>query len=111
MNAAGWGEIVFTIAITVALAIPLGIYMARVWQSQRTWFDPLFGPVEKALYQSFGVDPKKSQNWFAYAMAMLAFSVASFIVLYLILRFQDVLPLNPQGFKGMAPDLAFNTAI
>ena len=59
-------------------------------------------PVEGALYWSFGVDPKKSQNWFGYAISMLMFSVASFVVLYLILRFQDLLPFNPQGFKGMS---------
>ncbi len=111
MNASGWGEILFTIAVTVALAIPLGAYMARVWQGQSTWLDPVLKPVEAGLYWTFGVDPKKSQNWFAYAMSVLAFSVASFVVLYLILRFQDLLPFNPQGFKGTTPDLAFNTSV
>ncbi|HEY2481949.1 MAG TPA: potassium-transporting ATPase subunit KdpA [Caulobacteraceae bacterium] len=111
MNASGWGEILVTIAITVALAVPLGAYMARVWQGGRTWLDPILKPVESGLYRAFGVDPKKSQNGFSYAISMLAFSGASFVVLYLILRFQDLLPLNPQGFKGMAPDLAFNTAL
>jgi K+-transporting ATPase ATPase A chain len=110
MNASGWAEIVFTIVVTVALAVPLGAYMARVWQGQRTWLDPVFKPVERGLYWTFGVDQTKSQNWFAYAMSMLAFSAASFVVLYLILRFQDLLPLS-QGFKGTSPDLAFNTAV
>src|ERR1700722_10644258 len=111
MDPRGWGEILFTIAVTVGLAVPLGAYMARVWQGERTWLDPVLRPVEGALYWSFGVDPKKSQNWLTYAIAMLVFSAASFLVLYLILRFQDVLPLNPQGFKGTSPDLAFNTSI
>jgi potassium-transporting ATPase potassium-binding subunit len=111
MDVRGWGEILVTIAITVALGLPLGAYMARVWQGGRTWFDPVLKPVEGVLYMTFGVDPKKNQNWFAYAISMLAFSAASFVVLYLILRFQDVLPFNPQGFKGTSPDLAFNTAI
>src|SRR5579864_5985353 len=111
MDPRGWGEIVFTIAITVALAIPLGAYLARIWKGESTWLDPVLKPVEGALYWSFGVDPKKSQNWLAYAFSMLAFSIASFVVLYLILRFQDLLPFNPQGFKGTSPDLAFNTAI
>jgi K+-transporting ATPase ATPase A chain len=111
MDPRGWGEILFTIAVTVALAVPLGAYMARVWQGERTWLDPLLKPVESALYWSFGVDPKKSQNWLTYSIAMLAFSAASFLVLYLILRFQDVLPFNPQGFKGASPDLAFNTSV
>jgi K+-transporting ATPase ATPase A chain len=111
MDPSGWGEILFTIAVTVALAIPLGAYLARVWQGERTWLDPVLKPVEAGFYWSFGVDPKKSQNWIGYAIAMLAFSAASFLGLYLILRFQDLLPLNPQGFKGTSPDLAFNTAI
>jgi len=111
MNASGWGEIFVTIAITVALAIPLGAYLARVWKGERTWLDPVLGPVERGLYWSFGVDPKKSQNWLAYTMSMLAFSIASFVVLYLILRFQNLLPFNPQGFPGTTPDLAFNTAV
>jgi potassium-transporting ATPase potassium-binding subunit len=111
MDVRGWGEILVTIAITVALGIPLGAYLARVWQGGRTWFDPVLKPVEGVLYMTFGVDPKKNQNWFSYAISMLAFSAASFVILYLILRFQDLLPFNPQGFKGTSPDLAFNTAI
>ncbi|HLK25566.1 MAG TPA: potassium-transporting ATPase subunit KdpA [Caulobacteraceae bacterium] len=111
MNASGWGEIIVAIAITVALAIPLGTYMARVWQGQSTWLDPVLRPVERGLYWTFGVDPSRRQTWFGYATSMLIFSAASFTVLYLILRFQDRLPFDPQGFKGMTPELAFNTAI
>ena len=111
MSASGWGEIIVTLVITVALAVPLGAYLARVWKGERTWLDPVLRPVEGGLYRTFGVDPARQQNWFAYAISMLAFSAASFLVLYLILRFQDLLPLNPEHFKGMAPDLAFNTSI
>ena len=111
MNPQGWGEIAFTIAVTVALAWPLGIYMARVWQGESTWLDPVLRPVEKGLYAAFGVNPEKGQNWLSYAMAFMAFSIASFVALYLILRFQNLLPLNPQHFPGTSPDLAFNTAI
>jgi len=111
MDARGWLEIFFTIGVTVALAWPLGIYLARVWKGESTWLDPVFRPVEGVLYKAFGIDPKKDQNWLAYAVSMLIFSAASFVVLYLILRFQDLLPFNPQGFKGTSPDLAFNTAI
>jgi K+-transporting ATPase ATPase A chain len=111
MDARGWSEIVFTVALSVALAWPLGIYLARIWKGERTWLDPVLRPVEAILYKSFGVDPGRDQNWFAYAMSMLAFSVASFVLLYLILRLQNLLPLNPQGFKGMSPDLSFNTAV
>ncbi|HEY1880947.1 MAG TPA: potassium-transporting ATPase subunit KdpA, partial [Caulobacteraceae bacterium] len=108
MSASGWGEIVFTLAITIALAIPLGAYLARVWKGEGTWLDPVLRPAEGGLYRAFGVDPARQQYWFAYAVSVLAFSAASFLVLYLILRFQDLLPFNPEHFKGMAPDLAFN---
>ena len=111
MNGQGWAEIVLTLAVTVALAWPLGIYMARVWQGQGTWLDPVFKPVERLVYGACGVRPEKGQTWMAYAMSFLAFSIASFVVLYLILRFQNLLPLNPQGFAGLSPDLSFNTAI
>ena len=111
MNAQGWAEIAFTIALTVALAWPLGIYVGRVWAGERTWLDPVFKPVERLVYASCGVNPEKGQNWVAYAMSFLAFSAASFVVLYLILRFQNFLPLNPQGFAGMSPHLAFNTSV
>jgi K+-transporting ATPase ATPase A chain len=111
MSASGWGEILFTLIVTVALAIPLGAYLARVWKRERTWLDPVLKPVEGGLYRAFGVDPAREQTWFAYAVSVLVFSAASFLVLYLILRFQDLLPFNPEHFKGMAPDLAFNTSI
>jgi len=112
MTAQGWAEIALTLAVTVAIAWPLGVYLALVWQGERTWLDPVLRPVERLVYAGCGVhQPVKSQNWIAYAMSMLAFSVASFAVLYLILRFQDLLPLNPQGFAGLSPHLAFNTAV
>ena len=111
MDVRGWSEILFTIALTLALAWPLGLYMARVWQGGRTWLDPVLRPVEAGLYKAFGVGRSQSQSWLAYTVSMLAFSIASFVLLYLILRFQNLLPLNPQGFAGVSPDLAFNTAI
>jgi potassium-transporting ATPase potassium-binding subunit len=111
MDARGWSEILFTIAVTVALAFPLGLYLARVWQGQSTWLDPVLRPMEAVLYKTFGVKADKSQNWMTYTLAMLAFSIASFLVLYLTLRFQNLLPFNPQGFAGVSPDLAFNTSI
>ncbi len=111
MDARGWGEIAFTIGITIALAWPLGIYLARVWKGESTWLDPVLRPVETLSYAAFGVEAKKNQGWMAYTAAMLAFSAASFVVLYLILRFQNLLPLNPQHFPGCSPDLAFNTAV
>src|SRR6202042_3437146 len=76
------------------------------------WLDPILKPIELLFYGLAGTGLKpKGQTWVAYAMAMLAFNAAGFFVLYAILRLQGVLPLNPQGFAGMSPDLAFNTAI
>jgi len=111
MNPQGWAEIVLTLALTVGLAWPLGLYMARVWQGESTWLDPVLRPVERLVYAGCGIRPDKGQTWLAYAMSLLAFSIASFVVLYLTLRFQNLLPLNPQGFPGLSPDLAFNTAV
>ena len=111
MNIQGWAEIALTIALAVGLGWPIGVYMARVWENQPTWLDPVFRPVEAVFYGASGVGKPKGQSWLAYAMSFLAFSAAAFFFLYAILRLQNVLPLNPQGFAGMSPDLAFNTAI
>jgi K+-transporting ATPase ATPase A chain len=111
MNIQGWAEIALTIGLAVGLGWPLGIYLARIWQGQPTWLDPTLRPIEKGYHRLLGVKVGEGQTWLAYAFALLAFSAAAFVFLYLILRFQDHLPLNPQGFAGMAPDLAFNTAI
>jgi K+-transporting ATPase ATPase A chain len=111
MTASGWAEIALTLALIVAIAFPLGAWLARVWQGGRTWLDPVLRPVERLVYAGCGIKAERSQGWFAYATSFLAFSGASFVVLYLILRFQDLLPLNPQGFAGLAPHLAFNTAV
>jgi K+-transporting ATPase ATPase A chain len=111
MTFQGWAEIALTLALAIGFAWPLGVYMARVWQGQSTWLDPVLRPVEKLFYGLSGVDPKKAQGWLTYAISLLAFNAAGFILLYAILRLQNHLPLNPQGFGPMSPDLAFNTAI
>ncbi|TAJ70195.1 MAG: potassium-transporting ATPase subunit KdpA [Phenylobacterium sp.] len=111
MNPQGWAEIALTIALTVALGWPLGIYLGRVWAGEKTWLDPMLKPVERLVYAACGVKPEKGQTWVQYALSMLAFSAASFVVLYLILRFQNLLPLNPQGFPGLSSHLSFNTAV
>jgi K+-transporting ATPase ATPase A chain len=111
MNIQGWAEIALTIGLALAFGWPLGHYMAKVWQGERTWLSPVLKPVEAVFYKTSGVDPAKGQGWLAYTLSFLAFSAAGFFALYAILRLQGVLPLNPQGFAGMSPDLAFNTAI
>jgi K+-transporting ATPase ATPase A chain len=111
MDIQGWGEIVFTISLSLALGWPLGLYLARIWQGQSTWLDPVLRPIERLFYRAGGINPDKGQDWLTYTIAMLAFNAAGFLVLYAILRLQGSLPFNPQGFKGMNPHLAFNTAI
>ncbi|MGD9738648.1 MAG: potassium-transporting ATPase subunit KdpA [Bauldia sp.] len=105
--------IVFGVAL-VLLAWPLGTYMAKVFAGERTLFAPVFGPVERTLYRAARIDTgsgPQGQSWGRYAISVLAFNLAGWVVLYLILRFQNVLPWNPQDLPGLAPDLAFNTAV
>ena len=111
MNFQGWAEIVVTIGLAVGLGWPLGIYMARVWEGESTWLDPVLKPVEAVFYGLSGVDPKKGQKWVAYAISMMMFNAFGFFLLYGILRLQNILPWNPQGFAAMSPDLSFNTAM
>jgi K+-transporting ATPase ATPase A chain len=101
---------VFT-ALVLALARPLGGYMARVFQGERTFLTPVLAPLERLFYRLAGIRPAREQDWIGYGAAMLAFNAAGFILLYAILRLQNHLPLDPQNFSGMSPKLAFNTAI
>jgi len=106
----GWAEIALTLGLAVGIGWPLGVFMSRVWNGERTWLDPVLRPVETVFHRACGVDPTKSQTWFGYAGALLAFNAAGFLFVYAVLRLQGVLPLNPQGFAGLSPHLAFNTA-
>ncbi|GGF18816.1 potassium-transporting ATPase potassium-binding subunit [Aliidongia dinghuensis] len=100
----------FCVAI-LALTRPLGGYMTRVFKGEKTFLSPIFRPVEAVLYKIAGVDPETEQDWLVYGAAMLLFSLAGALSLYALMRFQDVLPLNPQGFSALTPDLSLNTAI
>ncbi len=111
MNWQGWAEIALTLGLQVAFALPLGIYLSRVWNGERTWLDPVLRPVERGFYAIAGIDPDRRQSWYAYAGAFLAFNLAGFVLLYAILRLQHLLPFNPQGFGPLATHLAFNTAV
>ncbi len=111
MSWQGWAEIALTLSLAVAIGWPLGVYMSRVWNGERTWLDPVLAPVEAAFYAACGVDPRKSQTWFNYAGALLAFNFIGFLLVYAVLRLQGLLPLNPQGFPGLSGHLAFNAAI
>jgi len=111
VNAAGILQIVLFSAVLTAGAIPLGAYMARVYSFERTWLDPVLGPIERTIYKICCVDPKQEQHWTQYAFACLAFSVVGLLAMYSVMRFQALLPLNPAGEAAVAPDLAFNTAV
>ncbi|MEN0075814.1 MAG: potassium-transporting ATPase subunit KdpA, partial [Paracraurococcus sp.] len=111
MTLLGWAQIALVLAAVVAAAIPLGQHVTRVAQGGRTILHPILGPIERGLYALGGIDPSRGQGWQAYTLAMLAFNAAGFALLYALLRLQGVLPLNPQGVPGMAPGLAFNTAV
>ncbi|MBE7211042.1 MAG: potassium-transporting ATPase subunit KdpA [Gluconacetobacter diazotrophicus] len=111
MTIAGLAQIVLVLGVVVLLAIPFGRYIAAVVDGRRTVLSPVLHPVERALYAASGVDPARSMGWLGYAGAIMALSVAHFVLLYAVLRGQYYLPLNPQNFSGMSPRLAFNTAI
>ncbi|MEE2950960.1 MAG: potassium-transporting ATPase subunit KdpA [Pseudomonadota bacterium] len=111
MTVVGWLQILVILAAVVAFAMPLGAFMSKVFQGERNVLTPVLGPVERSFHRLAGIDPGKEQSWLGYALAMLAFNAAGFLILYLLLRAQGLLPFNPQGFAGLSPDLAFNTAV
>ena len=110
MTVNGWIQILVYMAIIFAITKPLGSYMYRVFEGDRQPMPRLFSAIERLLYKLCGVDPKQQQDWKQYTLAMLVFSAITLLVTYGIERLQNVLPLNPQNFPPVAPDLAFNTA-
>jgi K+-transporting ATPase ATPase A chain len=103
-------QLIFYIAVLLLLAKPLGSFMARVYQGQRTFLSPVFAPVERFIYRLSGVDPEDDMNWKTYAIAVLLFNVLGLLVVYALQRFQAFLPLNPQGLGAVTPDSSWNTA-
>jgi potassium-transporting ATPase potassium-binding subunit len=106
----GWFQILFFLLVVLALTKPLGAFMTRVFNREKTFLDPALRPIEKILYRLTGVDEAAEMGWKEYAGAMLIFSGVTMAVLYLIERVQNWLPLNPQKLAAVPPDLAFNTA-
>jgi potassium-transporting ATPase potassium-binding subunit len=111
MTLFGWAQIALVLALVVGCAIPLSKLIAGLCAGERNLLTPVFGPVERGFYRLAGVDPAREQDWFAYTIAMVVFSVAGFLSLYAIQRLQNFLPLNPRGFDAVPPNLAFNTSI
>ena len=111
MTANGWLQIAVFLALILAVTKPMGVFMARVFNRERTFLDPVLRPVERLVYRLTGVDENHEMRWTEYAAAMLLFSVVSMLLLYLIQRIQLHLPFNPQKFAGVMPEhLAWNTA-
>ncbi len=100
MTANGWLQILFFFALILLCAKPLGLYMARVFERERTFADPILRPVERLLYRLTGIDETHEMRWTEYGIAMLLFSLVTMLATYAIERLQHFLPLNPQHLAG-----------
>ncbi|HET9281029.1 MAG TPA: potassium-transporting ATPase subunit KdpA [Candidatus Angelobacter sp.] len=110
MTLNGWFQILLYFAVILLLTKPMGVFMARVFSREKTWLDPVLRPVERLIYKLTCVDENHEMRWTEYSIAMLLFSAVSMLLLYLLERTQQWLPLNPQKFAAIPQDLAFNTA-
>jgi potassium-transporting ATPase potassium-binding subunit len=111
METSGWIQLAIFLIALALITKPMGLYLAQVLDPNgRTWFDAVLGPLERRTYRVMGVRPDQEHNWKQYTLAMLAFSLVGCVFTYAVLRLQNFLPLNPQRFAAVNPDLAFNTA-
>src|SRR5436309_263078 len=111
MTANGWFQILLFLALVLLVTKPMGVFMTRVFNREKTFMDPVLRPIERLLYRLTGVDGDNEMHWKEYAISMLLFSLVSMILLYLMERLQGYLPFNPQKFGAVNPSaLAFNTA-
>ena len=110
MNLYSWLQLILYLVVLVALAKPLGSFMAKVYQGEHTFLDRVLGPVERFIYRIVGVDPNEDMNWKTYVIAVIVFNVLGLIVVYLLQRLQGFLPLNPEGLGAVTPDSSWNTA-
>ena len=111
MTLNGWIQIAVYCAVVIALVKPLGGYMTRVFNGERTLLSFAVGPLERGIYRVAGTSEREEQHWTTYVFAMLAFNLAGILLLYVMQRAQSVLPFNPQGLPGLSPELSFNTAV
>ncbi|HZV78375.1 MAG TPA: potassium-transporting ATPase subunit KdpA [Candidatus Binatus sp.] len=111
MNLYGWAQTIVFFLIVLLITKPLGVYIARVFENERTWLQPVFAPVERAFYRLCRIDPAKEMSAGSYLMATLAFSLIGLAYLYVLLRTQKWLPLNPQHFDNLSGDSAWNVAV
>lgn len=108
---AGWIYIALYIVALLAIAAPLGLFMAKVLEGEKTFLSGAFGWLERIIYKVSGVDPNRQQNWKSYAGAAILFNLIGTLVVYVLQRAQSSLPLNPAQMAGVSPDSSFNTAI
>src|SRR5260370_3149260 len=112
MQTSGWFQFAICFIALALITKPMGLYLLQVLDANgRTWLDPVLRPLERLTYRSMGVDSSKEHNWKQYTLAMLLFSLVGCLFTYAILRLQNLLLLNPQGFGPVNADLAFNTAV
>jgi K+-transporting ATPase ATPase A chain len=111
MTGQGSLQLILYVALLVAFAKPLGMFMTAVYEGRRTWLTPVFGWLERGIYRVAGVDERSESDWKRYAFGALLFNVIGFAAVYVLQRLQGVLPLNPQGFPAVSPDSSFNTAV
>ena len=111
MNLYSWLQIIFYLVVLLALAKPLGSFMAKVYQGERTFLDRVFGPVERFIYRVSGVKADEDMNWKTYAIAAMGFNILGLLAVYAVQRLQAVLPLNPLGLGAVTPDSSWNTAV
>jgi len=111
MNLFSWLQLILYLVVLLLLAKPLGSFMAKVYQGQRTFLDRVLGPIEQFIYRVSGVNPDEDMNWKTYAIAVMLFNVLGLLAVYALQRLQGVLPLNPEGLGAVTPDSSWNTAV
>src|SRR4249920_1394320 len=113
MTSIGILQILVFFGLILLVTKPVGLFMSRLFQGQRTFLHPVLRPIEALVYKLCGVREDQEQRWTQYASAVLSFSIFSFLFVYAFQRLQGLLPLNPQGFGAsqVTPDVSFNTAI
>jgi K+-transporting ATPase ATPase A chain len=111
MNAFGWLQLIFYMVVLLLLAKPLGAFMARVFEGERTFLSPVLAPVERVIYRAIGTRSDAEMNWKTYAIAAMLFNLLGLLVVYALQRLQHVLPLNPAGLGAVTPDSSWNTAV
>ena len=107
----GWAQIVVFCFVVILLTKPLGGYMTRVFNGERNMLSPVMRPLERGLYALAGIDEKQEQHWLSYTFAIMLFHIGGFVIMYALMRLQDVLPFNPAGQSAVEQGLAFNTAV